>query len=165
MEAIGSSGMLYDVACDIIHEVRKTMPRYPLSLPVQLKQEAERLADAQGVSLNQFILWAVAEKVGGLAQDLDDPRFPHVHYRLGGVGEPVAVLRGSGVRVGTVVGASEDWSWPPEQIADEYGLRLEQVRGALAFYRAHSREVDAARAATAELEPPVELEPAGEPVA
>ena len=38
------------------------MARYPLSLPTQLKQEAETLAAQQGVSLNQFILWAVAEK-------------------------------------------------------------------------------------------------------
>lgn len=43
------------------------MARYPLSLPVQLKQEAEMLATQQGVSLNQFILWAVAEKVGALS--------------------------------------------------------------------------------------------------
>ncbi len=44
------------------------MARYPLSLPIQLKQAAEECADRQGVSLNQFILWAVAEKVGELRQ-------------------------------------------------------------------------------------------------
>jgi predicted HicB family RNase H-like nuclease len=53
------------------------MSRYALNLPVQLKQEAEQWAAKQGVSLNQFILWAVAEKVGALKQQLDDvPRTP-----------------------------------------------------------------------------------------
>ena len=41
------------------------MARYTLNLPVQLKQDAETWAAQQGVSLNQFILWAVAEKVRG----------------------------------------------------------------------------------------------------
>ena len=44
------------------------MSRYALNLPVQLKQEAEQWAVKQGVSLNQFILWAVSEKVGELKQ-------------------------------------------------------------------------------------------------
>ena len=43
------------------------MARYALSLPTQLKHEAEQWAAKQGVSLNQFILWAVAEKVGAIA--------------------------------------------------------------------------------------------------
>ena len=40
------------------------MARYALNLPAQLKHEAEAWATTQGISLNQFILWAVAEKVG-----------------------------------------------------------------------------------------------------
>ncbi len=39
---------------------------YPLKLPHSLKQEAQRLAKNDGVSLNQFIAAAVAEKVGTL---------------------------------------------------------------------------------------------------
>ncbi len=57
------------------------MSRYPLNLPTQLKQEAETLAAQQGVSLNQFVLWAVAEKVGALSKKLDDPAFPQITYR------------------------------------------------------------------------------------
>ena len=56
------------------------MTRYALNLPNELKRDAERLAKKQGVSLNQFILWSVAEKVGGLLQGLDDPNFPNVTY-------------------------------------------------------------------------------------
>ncbi|MEZ4609917.1 MAG: hypothetical protein R2838_06660 [Caldilineaceae bacterium] len=38
------------------------MARYALNMPVQLKRDAERIAAEQGVSLNQLILWALAEK-------------------------------------------------------------------------------------------------------
>ncbi len=37
---------------------------YPLKLPTSVKSAAARLAKADGVSLNQFIAVAVAEKVG-----------------------------------------------------------------------------------------------------
>jgi hypothetical protein len=37
---------------------------YPLKLPTSVKTAAARLAKADGVSLNQFIAVAVAEKVG-----------------------------------------------------------------------------------------------------
>lgn len=37
---------------------------YPLKLPISTKQAAERLAKRDGVSLNQWIASAVAEKVG-----------------------------------------------------------------------------------------------------
>ena len=39
---------------------------YPLKLPASVKAAAARLAKADGVSLNQFIAVAVAEKVGVL---------------------------------------------------------------------------------------------------
>ena len=39
---------------------------YPLKLPVSLKREAERLAKADGVSLNQWITVAVAQKVAAV---------------------------------------------------------------------------------------------------
>jgi hypothetical protein len=39
---------------------------YPLRLPVSIKAEAEKLAQAEGTSLNQFVATAVAEKVATL---------------------------------------------------------------------------------------------------
>ena len=39
---------------------------YPLKLPTSVKNAAAQLAKADGVSLNQFIAAAVAEKVGTL---------------------------------------------------------------------------------------------------
>lgn len=118
------------------------MARYPLNLPQQLKQEAEALAQKQGISLNQFILWATAEKVGALNQQLDDPAFPHVTYRRGSAGIPTPVLRGTGIRVQTIAMAHEKWEMGVGDIAAEYDLTPAQIEGALAFYSAHREEID-----------------------
>jgi uncharacterized protein (DUF433 family) len=128
------------------------MARYPLNLPARLKHEAERWAVSQGVSLNQFILWAVAEKVGALNQGLDDPAFPHVTYRRGASGQPNPVLRGTRVRVQTLVVAAREWGLSPAQIATEYDLTEAQVKDALAFYEAHRQEIEASIAAEQALE-------------
>lgn len=128
------------------------MARYALNLPKQLKQDAEQWAARQGISLNQFILWAVSEKVGALNQQLDDPAFPHVTYRRGAGGQPVPVLRGTGIRVQTVVVAAQAWELSPAQIAAEYDLTEAQVKDALAFYEAHRQEIEAGIAAEQALE-------------
>jgi len=119
------------------------MARYPLNLPAQLKEEAETYAAQQGISLNQFILWSVAEKVGSLKQNLDDPDFPRVTYRRGAAGQPVPVLRGTGIRVQTLVIAARQWGMTPAQIAGEFDLSVDQVNEALAFYEAHCAGIDA----------------------
>jgi hypothetical protein len=51
------------------------MAQTTLNLPLELRDEAEQWAGRQGVSLDEFVVWAVAEKVGGLKQTLDDPRY------------------------------------------------------------------------------------------
>lgn len=123
------------------------MGRYALNLPAQLKAEAEQYAAEQGVSLNQFILWAVSEKVGGLRQMLNDPAYPRVTYRRGATGQPEPVLRGSGLRVQTVAVAAERWQLPPARIAEEFGQSEGAIREALAFYDSHREEIDANLAA------------------
>ena len=40
--------------------------KYPLQLPASLKEAAARLAKEDGVSLNQWIVAAVAQKVGAI---------------------------------------------------------------------------------------------------
>jgi len=122
------------------------MARASLNLPVLLKEEAEHLANRQGVSLNQFIVWAVAEKVGSLKQSLDDPRFPRISYRSGEAGRPEPVLRGTRIRVQTIVVATRDWGSSPAQVAEELGVPRAQIEEALAFYEAHRGEVDASLA-------------------
>jgi uncharacterized protein (DUF433 family) len=128
------------------------MSRYALNLPARLKQEAEDWALRQGVSLNQFILWAVAEKVGSLRQSLDDPRFPKITFRRGTAGQIVPVLRGTGIRVQTIVIACQQWGLTASQIAADYDLPPGQVEEALAFYDAHPAEIDAAIKAEETLE-------------
>lgn len=118
------------------------MTRYALNLPANLKREAEEWAARQGVSLNQFIMWSVAEKVASLRHAVDDPRFPGVTYRRGASGAIMPVLRGSGLRVQTLV-VDEKQGLTLEQIADEYDLEPAQVKEALAFYDAHHVEIDA----------------------
>jgi uncharacterized protein (DUF433 family) len=129
------------------------MSRYPLSLPAELKQAAEAYAAEQGVSLNQFIMWAVAEKVGALRQRLDDPNFPHITYRRGAAGIPTPMVRGTEIRVQTVVIAVQHWSLSPAQIAEEYALTEAQVKETLAFYVMHRAEIDQAIAAEQAQEP------------
>ena len=127
------------------------MARYALNLPDELKRDAERLAKKQGVSLNQFILWSVAEKVGGLLQGLDDPEYPNITYRRGASGSLSPVLRGTGIRVQTIVLASQNNT--PAEIAEDYDLPHAQVQEALSFYKAHRVEIDAHIQAEAALEP------------
>lgn len=128
------------------------MSRYALNLPAQLKQEAEQWASNQGVSLNQFILWAVAEKVGALKQQLDDLNFPQITYRRGASGRPTPTLRGTGIRVQSIVVATQDWGLSVEQVAVEYDVSQTQVREALAFYQAHRQEIELEMAAEQSLE-------------
>ena len=44
------------------------MASFPLRMPDDLKDEAARLADATGVSLNQYIVAALASRVGAQAE-------------------------------------------------------------------------------------------------
>jgi uncharacterized protein (DUF433 family) len=127
------------------------MTRYALNLPNELKRDAERLAKKQGVSLNQFILWSVAEKVGGLLHGLDDPDFPAITYRRGASGSLAPVLRGTGIRVQTIAIAAQNNS--PAEIAEDYDLPQAQVQEALGFYETHRVEIDAHIHAEAALEP------------
>ena len=96
-----------------------------LNLPPKLRQEAEKCAASQGVSLNQFILWTVAEKVGILSQHFDDPAFPNIIYHRGASGLSVPILKGTGVRVQTLAIASQKWGLSPQEIAAEYDLSFD----------------------------------------
>ena len=101
------------------------MARYLLNLPLQLKQEAEALDKKQGVSPNQFIMWATAEKVDALSQQLDDPAFPLITYCRGASCAPTPVIRGTGVRVQDIVIAHEQWGMTAAESTAEYGLTTE----------------------------------------
>jgi uncharacterized protein (DUF433 family) len=128
------------------------MARYALNLPHELKRQAERLALEQGISLNQFILWSVAEKVGELRQELDDPAFPDITYRRGASGAPTPVLRGTGLRVQTLAVEVAHRGHSIAEVAGEYDLPEARIREALAFYEAHKPEIEAVLQAEQALE-------------
>ena len=118
------------------------MSRYPLNLPASLKREAEELAARQGISLNQFIMWSVSEKVVSLRQQLDDPKFPGITYRRGASGWVTPVIRGTGIRVQTIA-MDKQMGMQPQEIAAEYELETRRISEAIAFYDAHKPEIDA----------------------
>jgi uncharacterized protein (DUF433 family) len=115
------------------------MTAYALNLPDRLKQEVEQLAQNQGISPDQFVLWAVTEKVGTLKAS-----FSLIAYRQGTSGQIFPVVKGTGVRVQTLVIAAYKWGMSPAQIADEYDLSEEQVTEALRFYAVNKEQVDLA---------------------
>jgi len=127
------------------------MSRYALNLPADLKREAEELASRQGISLNQFIMWSVSEKVASLRQSLDDPEFPGITFRRGASGWVSPIIRGTGIRVQTIA-KQLMYGLKPEQIAEEYGLEIHKVKEAQAFYNAHQSEVDGSIKAETDLE-------------
>ncbi|HSM25588.1 MAG TPA: DUF433 domain-containing protein [Anaerolineaceae bacterium] len=131
------------------------MSRYALNLPLELKKEAEELASQQGISLNQFIMWSVSEKVASLRQSLDDPNFPGITYRKGASGWVSPVIRGTGIRVQTIANHLSS-GMQPEQIAVEYEVDLRKIKEAQAFYNVHKKEIDTATYTDEELENNIE---------
>jgi uncharacterized protein (DUF433 family) len=119
------------------------MTRYALNLPIDLKQEAEQIAKKQGVSLNQFIMWSVSEKVATMRQQqLDDPKFPGIAYVRGSASDyAVPVIRGTRIRVQTIA-VDIKQGMTPKEIAAEYELDARKIAEAQAFYNAHQSEID-----------------------
>jgi uncharacterized protein (DUF433 family) len=124
-----------------------------MNLPQQLQQDATQFAQQQGISLEQFVLWAVAEKVGALKQQTNLQTFLEIAMRLGASGVLTPVIKGTNIRVQTIAIAYTQWQQSPSKIATEYDLTETQVQNALAFYEAHRTEIDAAIAAEQALEP------------
>jgi len=117
--------------------------RYSLNLPVDLKQEAEQVAQQQGVSLNQLILWSLTEKVTSLKGKLDDPNYPSITYKLDTENQLVPMIRNVSIRVQTIVIASQVWKESEAEIAKQYNLTPSVVKETLSFYAAHKTAVDA----------------------
>jgi len=127
--------------------------RYSLNLPVDLKQDAEEIAERQGVSLNQLILWSLAEKVTELKSKIDDPNFPEIAYKLDADNQLVPYLKGKGIRVQTLVIAFYEWKESVPELSRQYDLPQKTVKQALAFYEAHKKMVDGLIASNDEAEP------------
>ena len=127
--------------------------RYSLNLPVDLKQDAEEMAERQGVSLNQLILWSLAEKVTALKSKIDDPNFPDITYKLDSDSQLVPYVKGKGIRVQTLVIAFFEWKESAAEISRQYDLPQKTVKQVLAFYEAHKKLVDGLIDSNSEAEP------------
>ena len=61
--------------------MRNTPSTYPLRLPHSIKAEVERVAKADGISINQFVATAVAEKLSAM----NTAAFDRIMARAGGM--------------------------------------------------------------------------------
>ncbi len=113
--------------------------RYSLNLPVDLKQDAEQMAERQGISLNQLILWSLAEKVTALKSKLDDPNFPDITYKLDADNQLVPYIKGKGIRVQTLVIAFYEWKEPAAELSRQYDLPLKRSNKRYLFTRRTKR--------------------------
>ena len=116
--------------------------RYSLNLPVDLKREAEQMAQQQGISLNQLILWSLTEKITPLKGNLEDPNFPSIAYKLDTEKQLVPIIRGKGIRVQSIVIAFYDWHESASEIAKQYDLTKSLVSECMGFYKAHKNAID-----------------------
>jgi uncharacterized protein (DUF433 family) len=66
---------------------------------------------------------------------------PDIVYRRGASGSLAPVLRGTGIRVQTIVLTHQDHT--AEEIAEDYDLSLRQVQEALDYYEVHYVEINA----------------------
>ena len=86
-----------------------------------------------------------------MRQALDDPNFPGITYRRGASGWITPVIRGTGIRVQTIV-MNLSTGMSPEQTAAEYELDVNRIQEVKAFYNAHRPEIDLSIRAEQEIE-------------
>ena len=67
-------------------------------------------------------------------------KFPNITYRRGASGALSPILRNTGIRVQTIVIASQ--SMTVTEIAEDYDLTEAQVQEALNFYEVHRTGID-----------------------
>lgn len=123
-----------------------------LQLPKTLLKEVEKLAVNQGISVEQFILWTLAEKIGVLSQSKTDSEYPNISYKPGISGKLTPVLKNTGIRVQTLVIAHYNWNLSMVEIAQEYDVTEALVKEALNFYQSHKEEIEKAISAEQGLE-------------
>ncbi|NEP46839.1 MAG: DUF433 domain-containing protein [Okeania sp. SIO2H7] len=128
------------------------MSAYSLNLPSQLREAATKVASQQGLSLEQFIISAISDKLAAEDKSFNKPNFPEIIYIRGTSGILTPVLKGTRIRIQTLVIAKNRWNLSEEQIAYEYDLSLEQVRQALLFYSEFREEIEEAIATAQTIE-------------
>lgn len=123
-----------------------------LQLPKTLLEEVEKFAINQGISVEQFILWTLAEKIGVLSQSKTDSEYPNIIYKQGISGKLTPILKNTGLRVQTLVIAHYNWNLSIVEISKEYDVTEALVQEALNFYQSHKEEIEKAISAEQGLE-------------
>ncbi len=100
--------------------------------------------------LVQYLLSSIQQET--LNIDLPDAAFPQIELRVGSSDLAQTIIKGTGVRVQTIVIANADWGWDVGKIAEEYSLSSDQVAAALMFYEVHKTKIDGVIASEVALE-------------
>lgn len=119
----------------------------------ELQEQVLQLPLKDRWQLVQQLLGSIQQETLGTDFPLDDEQaFPQIQYRTGASGQANASIKGTGIRVQTIVVANIEWAWDVGKIAEEYDLSTTQVSEALRFYEAYKAEIDDAIAAEVVLE-------------
>ncbi|MBT9316254.1 DUF433 domain-containing protein [Leptothoe spongobia] len=93
--------------------------------------------------LVQQLLGSIQQETLEIGLPLNDEQaFPQIQYWTGTSGQANASIKGTGIRVQTIVIANTEWAWDVNKIAEEYDLSPAQVAEALRFYEAHKAEIN-----------------------
>ena len=119
----------------------------------ELQAQVLQLPLKERWQLVQHLLGSIQQETLGAGPTLEhEQAFPQIQYRMGTSGQASASIKGTGIRIQTIVIAQADWDWNVSKIADEYDLSATQVSEALRFYEVHKAEIDDAIASEAALE-------------
>lgn len=121
-----------------------------IQIPPQLEEAVLQCANQQGISVDELIILAVTEKINYLAQD--ENSFPEIIEKINTDGDKVPVIKGTNIRVQTLVIAFHNWQLSVTDIAEQFNLTPEQVAQALNFYQIHQQSIDRAIATEQALE-------------
>ena len=126
--------------------------RYSVTLQ-ELQEQVLQLPLKDRWQLVQQLLGSIQEETIGVGLPLaDEQAFPQIQYRVSNSGQTSASIKGTGIRVQTIIVANTRWDWDVSKIAEEYDLSTTQVSEALRFYEAYKAEIDTAIAAEVALE-------------
>ncbi|MEM8501830.1 MAG: DUF433 domain-containing protein [Cyanobacteria bacterium P01_D01_bin.1] len=109
----------------------------------ELQAQMLKLSLQERWELVQTLLSSIQHKTAPADTSAVIEAFEHISYRTGFSGDSYPVVKGTRIRVQTIVSASQDWEWTPYQIASEYDLAETQVLEALKFYELHSDKIEA----------------------
>ena len=119
----------------------------------ELQAQISQLPLKERWQLVQHLLGSIQQETLDSSLPLKhEQAFSQIQRRIGTSGQASASIKGTGIRVQTIVIAKANWGWDTSQISNEYDLPTAQVSEALSFYEVHKAEIDDAITSEAALE-------------